>query len=388
MSRLTQPFLSVLWVLVVCSGGSIAMSQEAPAPAPPPPATVDLRVEGDPLLVLFERIARDLECGLIAHRSVVDVLSQEAHIEVADARWSDAVALFATEYGIAVRRTADRLELTQIDAEFRRLLVRRSYPIGHLIEVISDHKAPMLGFGSLYRGEGGGGALLSLGGGEESVLLDSIPDMIPEIAGRGTWDREGVSLEIEGDRLMVRQIPAVHEAIAVFLKDIEQRIARQVICRFTPLPPGEYGETLTAEELAPLVEGRIPRATWVAADGQTNHWFAGEERTFIEDVEFVSHIADPVVELLRTGWAIEVTPHVTQVGVVANVSLVRATSPGSEQRDVLSSDGETWVSIESPKLEFDQSLGTFRVPDGGASIHQIGGGFYALEFEVLDPRRW
>ena len=388
MSPLRSRPRTVLSIVSACAllllpSSPVLAQEETP---PPPPQTIDLRVDGDPLLVLFERIARDLDCGLVAHESVIRALSRDAEIEVTDAQWEDAVALFATEYGIAVRRTADRIVLVDIDAEFRSLLVRRSYPVEHLSKEARRHALPDLGHGVRWGRRSGGGGLLSLGGDDSNLLLDSLPDMIPQIAGRGTWDRGGVELTIEWDRLIVRQIPAVHAAIESFLADLERRIARQVVCRFTALPPGDYGTSLSAAELEPLVEGRVPKATWIASDGQLNHWFAGEERHFVEDVEFVSHIADPVVTMLRTGWGIEVTPHVTRAGVVANVSIARAMSPRSSLRALEWADGSPWIEIEAPELEFDQVQGVVRVPSGGASVHRIGGGIYALEFEVLDPR--
>ena len=161
---------------------TLALAQSEPAP----PERIDLRVDGEPLLVLFERIARDLDLGLIADEEVIDRLSKRIRIDVPDALWADALLLFSSEYSIAVTRSEGRLHLDDADARFEAMLEKRTTPISHLQQEVGDYPSPALGFDSIDTGSSGGGSLLDLGDDVGPPLMYSLEEMIPAIAGPGT----------------------------------------------------------------------------------------------------------------------------------------------------------------------------------------------------------
>ena len=194
----------------------------------------------------------------------------------------------------------------------------------------------------------------------------------------------GVDLRFDRDMLLVRQIPAVHDRIAEFLREVEDRIARQVTCRIFEVDAMQTGPVLDAASTREAITGLIPRAVWVVADGQRNHSAIVRERSFIQDVEFVHHTADPICLELRTGWTFEVEPHVTRRGIQANIAIAHARSPRSGSSPVLGPDDRTTVEIEAPVLEIDDEVQSRVIPDGGASVHHLGDRTILVQVEVVE----
>ena len=354
-------------------------AQEDPE-APETPETIDLRVDGDPLLLLFERIARDLRVGLVANSEISRRLREEVTIEVAEARWDDAVELFALEYNIAMRRVGDRLVLSEINAEFRKLLTHRTYSVGHLVEHRKRKTPPPLGYFGKEDHHDGGGGLLNLA---PPTVFDELSEIIPAVAGRGTWDREGVALLEDGERLHIRQIPAVHREIEEWLKRMEEQVTRQVVCRVHKLPPGEYAEQISGQELAELTEGQSPIAAWIVPDSEPSFWFSGQDREYVSDLSIIHHVAGPVIEVLRAGWLVQVEPHVTRQGVLANIAVSHVKQRRTTETALRDETNEARIIIQTPQLEFEISKGNRMIGSGEASVHQLGSNTVAVQLEVI-----
>ena len=352
----------------------------------PVPETIDLRVDGDPLLLLFERIARELRLGLVAHSEIVETLRSKVEIEVSEAPWEDAVSYFANEFGIAMRRDEKRLILSDSEAEFRRQLEYRTYSVGQLVSVEERTRTPYLGYQApRWSWDEGGGGLLNLEAGRDPILIEDLEEILPVVAGRGTWDREGVELSLDADLLHVRQIPTVHAEIEAWIAETEKRIARQVVCRVYSIPPGDYGEQISEEELRIAADGQSPIASWIAIDGSPSAWFSGQEREYVSDVEFIDHIPDPVIHTLRSGWVVEFEPHVTRRGVLANLAVSWVSLGAVGTAEVLGEDGTPRAIIQTPELKFQVSSGNRLIPSGSSSIHRFGSRVIAVQVEVIAP---
>ena len=344
------------------------------------PETIDLRVDGDPLLLLFERIARELRLGLIANSEVVEVLRKEVSIDIAEVRWRDAVEYFENEFGISMLRDNKRLILSNTEAEFGRQLEHRTYSVGQLISPEKKPGSPYLGYNARHWGFKG---LLDAESGRDPILIEDLEEIIPAVAGRGTWDRDGVELTLAGRFIHVHQTPAVHEEIEAWITATEKRVARQVICRVYSITPGDHAQLLSSEELKEAAGGQDPIASWVANDGAMSFWFSGQEHDYISDVEFVNHVPDPLVETLRSGWVIDLEPHVTEGGVWTNFGVSWVHMGAMSSSEILGDDGVARAVIQTPKLEFQVSSGSQLVPSGSASVHRFGTKVLAIQVEVL-----
>ncbi|MEM7260781.1 MAG: hypothetical protein AAF488_02255 [Planctomycetota bacterium] len=356
-----------------------------PAPADPP-ATIDLRVEDQPLLVLIERIARQCELGLVVHDGVVSTLLQDVTIYAKDASWSDAMDLLRREYRIELRMTDKRIEILDADAEFIRRLERRYYPITQITTGVEDFVAPRLGTGPDRYAGGGSGSILDLGDDGPVPVIEDLPELIQQSIPRArrSWDVDGVELfEMDG-MLVVRQVPEIHAPIASFLADLEKNASRQVVCRLHALPSAPYRRTLPAEAYQVLVDEGMPVAAYVLSDGQRNHYHTATLRRYVMDAETVHHTVDPVSNALRTGLVLDVTPHITRDGVLANIYLATLENPDSRSTAVRTHAGAKLVEIELPTLEGEWTEDSRFVPHGGGVIYRLGDQVFGVSFEVLD----
>lgn len=348
-----------------------------------PPERVDLRADDQPLLVLLERLARQCERGLVVDSELVSQLEERVTIDVRQARWADAIELFQSEYGLTVRVSDARLEIVDAEEEFTGQLVRDSYPVGMITEQIGYYPAPILGRAPRDLSAGSGG-LLNL---EQSnkILVDELTGWVELGTASPTWEREGVELSVQssGNWLRVRQLPRMQEAVEAFIRDLEKKVGRQLICRFYRLADADAPDILMAEELAPRIEDRVPLAAFPLSDGQRNHFAAGVSREHTMDVETVHHTVDPIVERLRTGWALDVEAHVTRNGVLAKVRLAHCENPEMRTSQVGDGDGNPLAEVEMPVIDVDECADTRLVPRGGAATYRIAGGTYAVTFEVF-----
>lgn len=378
-----RSYAFVLLTFLVLIVSEPAWAQESGG-APTPPKTVDLRVEDQPLLVLLERIARQCDVGLVAHANVLGTLEDEVSIYAKDAKWSDALDLLRREYGVELRLGAKRIEVVDADADFRERLVRRYYPTSPITKAITDFPAPQLG--SRWDSLEGSGAILDFADEDDvpRAIEDLVDLVIYSIGGEDNWERDGVWIVEEEGMLIANHLPEVHERISEFLKLLEQNASRQLVCHLFELDKRTpVRETVTRQELAQLVEARVPLASFVIGDGQRNHHFHGTLRHFTNDAESVEHVIDPVVERLRTGLSLDVTPHVTMGGVLCNIRLARCTNPAAPLKQIMDERGEPLVSVELPKLRA-QSTGDSRlIPTGGGAIYRIGNRVYCVGLEIV-----
>lgn len=368
--------------MIAVAALSLVLALQSPPAAPSaPPETVDLRVDDQPLLVLLERIARQCDRGLVVDADLVETLGRKVTIDARGVAWSEAVDLFRREYRLTIQVTERRIEVVDSDESFRRQLVRRAYPVAQLTEPLRNYEAPHLGSG--HRSDAAGAGLLSLGEGDV-VLIDELLEWIKAAIRSETWDQDAVEIFVdESDNwLRVRQLPALHEALSAFLHELERNVARQLVCRLIRLPDGEYADVLTAEELGPLIAGHVPLAAFVLADGQRNHHFQGITQRFTADVETVHEAIDPVVADLRTGWVLDVEPHITRDGILCNLFIGRAANPEFATRELRSDADTVLAEFALPSIDVEGCADTRLIPRDGAAVHRLEGVPYAVQFVV------
>ncbi|MGE3166577.1 MAG: hypothetical protein AB7O52_16880 [Planctomycetota bacterium] len=367
---------------VACA--AIVVSSTLAAAAPP--ETVDLRVESQPLLVLCERLARQCEVGLVVHREAVESLQQSVSIYAKDAKWDDALKLFREEYGVELRLTERRLEVLDAAADFRKRIQRQYFPTAQITASVDDYPAPKLGFEA--EEEFGGGVLnFSDEDGPPPLIADLAGLVEHSVGSLEHWERDGVGLTLtdDGGLLSVQQVPELQAGVRTFLATLERNATRQLVCRLHRLPDETVpGQSIAKSAYAELTRNRRPEASFMVGDGQRNHHYAGNVRTFVAESCAVGKCIDPVVRELRSGLALDVEPHVTREGVLANISLSRCTNSGSTRTGVVTADGLSQVEIELPILQHEKTGDSRLVPLGGAVVYLLGDEVYGVSFEVFE----
>ena len=346
------------------------------------PQTIDLRVENQPLLVLLERVARQLERGLVVEGEVIEKVQVEARIFAKDAPWDDAVRLLREEYGVVMQVGVKRIVVADADADFRRSLVRRYYPTDLVTHPRQDRAGPRMGTTWWYDRSGDGGSILDLED-EAPLLFDDLHEIMRNYIGPPEiWDRDGVVLQEESGLLLVNNVPDQQGRVKELLEELEKSSSRQVVCRLYDFDATD-AHSFTAEEWPAARGDRMPVVTFVTRDGVMNHHWQGQQRMMTVDVETVGTVEDPVRDAVRTGLVLEVKPHVTRNGILANIMLSQARLAGAEPSDIQSVSGLLLGSIDLLKVAGQSCSDQRFIENGGATVYRLGDSFYVVSLEVV-----
>jgi len=280
-----------------------------------------------------------------------------------------------------------------VDAETRLV----QYDLRQLFYRPSDRRAPSLtipGEGAGFRtSEGAGFAFAEDEESADAGLLE--PDQLVEIVAAGlgedAWDEAGASLELHRGFLLARQTDVNHARIRALLAELrgEQRgvqlevgfyalpadlqaaVEEAALASDGVLPPDVLGE-LDAEVGA----GRarlVGSAMLTGLNRQRVFLHQGVEQSFVSDFERSSGgtgmvhevVADPIVEVLRTGLALDVRPTLfggAEPDVALDVRFVRSQPVAIEQR------ATPWGEIDAPRVAADAVETSARVPPGAGML--------------------
>ncbi|MCI0652466.1 MAG: hypothetical protein L0Z55_11360 [Planctomycetes bacterium] len=359
----------------------ILCSCAAPAIAQAPPGTIDLRVDDQPLIILLERIARQCGRGLLVHRGAAELLEREARIYAKDARWDEAVRLLREEYGVVLEYTEKRIEVRSADAIFRARLERRQYPSAAITRGLGDFPAGRLGIVWDESGAfsfGGSNVVLDLAD-SEAARVEDLPELIIKHLGSGAADLErGIEVSDADGVLQVRHLPEAHARVTDFLRGLERTAARQVTCRLYELRRAPAKSEVSKEELAALIQGVQPLAVFNSCDGQRGHLHSGVRHPHVAFTEAVNEVVDPVVLSVVDGLVIEVEPHVTTGGILANVQLQRCRVLGTSDARVTDAEGNAIVQAQLPRWHIEEVHDSRRVPAGGGAVLRAGSSVFLL----------
>lgn len=359
----------------------IALAACAAVLAAAQPETIDLRVEGQPLFTLIERIARQCDAGLSVHHAVQDRLAEEVTINARDARWADAVELLRRQYRLAVRVDGGRLLVEDAAADLRRQLVAVRHDIRPLLEAKLDRPGLSL---SIPVPGGSGSMLLPPIGGSGPEAATFIETIRRVVAPAGWTD--GTSMETQGGSLVVVQTPAVQRQIVELLQRLEAQILRQVQVRLWRLPAVDDAGPAVLDRAACIARIKdlgAPALVLVAGDDQQAHAYAGRQRRAVLDLDVVQERMDPIVTTLAAGLALDVKPLSTRAGVLLTVRLDAATAVDSTQVPVKEAGGQAIASIEQPVQDLDSTRCSVVIPDGGCAILRFGDRAYAIQAELF-----
>ena len=350
------------------------------------PESIDLRVDQAPLSTLIERIARQCDAGLVIESSLQDRMNQVVTINAKEAAWKDALALLASEYRISLSLVDDRLQVVDVDAEFRKLLVTKTYDVRTLTLALESFPGPSLDIPE----PGGRGAML-LPPTEPDIRSEAaeISDTIMRHVHPAAWQRGGMSISQYSPALVITATPQIHKDILLFLQRLERAAAREVVCRIFRLPDNY--------EVLPVVldakawqaasgggtSAGAPLATFIMLDAQQNHHFSGAQSRYIADADVVQGIYDPIVTVLAKGLMVEIEPAVTLDGVIAAIRFEATIDSSWTSEDILDPSGKSQVSMRQPHIHRDISNDSRLVPSGGASVLRFAERTYAVTFEVV-----
>jgi hypothetical protein len=355
----------------------------APAVAANQPATLDLRADREQLFTLLERIAKQCDAGLAVEAAVGDQMAHQVTIKAKDAAWKDAVALLASDYGIALTLTGDRLVVSAAGEEQRRRLVRRAYEVGNLTRDLPAYPGPSL---EIPEPGGQGAKLLPPVEPESKPEGAEILDTIQRYVRPQEWARDGVSISTYNTLIIIWQTPEVHAEIAALLERLERAAAREVVCRAYRLPAApDVGPVVNADAWSTLAKSAgSPIASFVCIDGQQNHHFSGTQSLYVADTDIVQGVNDPIMTVLSRGLAIDVGPHATVGGVLVALRFDQTTDSQITPSEIDDPAGKPLATIGQPRLALDVAHDCRLVPPGGAAVLRFGPRAYALTFEVLD----
>lgn len=344
------------------------------------PETIDLRVEGQPLFTLIERIARQCDAGLSVHHAVQDRLAEEVTINARDARWADAVELLRRQYRLAVRLDGGRLLVEDSAADLRRQLV----VVRHDVQALLQAKTDRPGLSLSIPMPGGDGCMLLppvVGSGPDAASLIETARRVVTPAG---WV-DGTSMETQDTSLVVVQTPPVQRQIAELLQRMEAQILRQVQVRIWRLPAGDAGPAvLDRAACAARIKGLgAPALVLVAGDDQQTHAYAGRQRRAVLDLDVVQERMDPILTTLASGLALDAKPLATRIGVLLTLRLDAAAPADSAQVPVAEAAGRPIASIEQPVQDLDSARCSVVIPDGGCAILRFGDRAYAIQAELF-----
>lgn len=360
-------------LLAVCAGAHAAAQ----------PETVDLRVEGQTLFTLIERVARQCDAGLSVHHAVQDRLETEVTINARDARWQDAMQLFRSQYRLAVRLDGDRLVVEDADAAHRREVVAVRYDIRALRAEKSSRPGPLL---SLPEPGGTGAMLLPPIEAAERLPLASLIETIRQRVAPASWTSPGVAIEEHAGDLVIVHRPAVQQQVAALLAELEGRLLRQVQIRVWRMPD-DAGDGPAILDRAGFAARRAglgaPSLAFVTGDDQQNHAWSGQLRHVLADVDVVQSRLDPIISALAGGLAVDVHPLITRAGLRLTVRFDGTAPAAAAQAPVRDAAGTVITQLDLPAQERDTARLTVVVPDGGAAVLRFGQRAYAIQAETF-----
>ncbi|MCO5165301.1 MAG: hypothetical protein M9894_02900 [Planctomycetes bacterium] len=274
------------------------------------------------------------------------------------------------------------------------------HDVRHLVHRPADRAAPSLWVPSEaagFRAARGAGGVLSFcfHGHDEPACLDAdrLSELVEAAVGDDAWE-EPCSLEVHRGFLLVRQTPVGHARVRRLLDDLARRTTQavQLDVGFYHLPPQlelavrkaalEAGGVLDAALLARLdgaVRAGAARltgmATLSALSEQRVYLHQGDERAYVADYERSSGgtgavaetVPDPIVEVLRTGLALEVRPTVIEEGeggprVALDVRFARSAPLTFVDR------ATPWGPLTTPRVSMDSVRTSAQVPAGAGVL--------------------
>lgn len=272
------------------------------------------------------------------------------------------------------------------------------YDIRHLLYAPTDRLPPSMTIPSdaagFRTGAGKGGFVFSFEDEEESYGLDveQIETMLTQAVGEEAWD-DPASIEIADGYLIVNQTAPSHARIQRLLTQLKQRETRsiQLEVGFYSLPTAlqlkiEAAALSGRGSLSPAILTLLDRsvesgdaklsgsAMLTALDEQRVYLHQGSEQAIVSDYEqssggtgqVVGTVADPIVEVLRTGLTLGMRATLSGEGIRPRVSMdVRFV----RTRPLEMAHSETpWGAIDMPRVSVDSVRTSARVSSGGGML--------------------
>jgi hypothetical protein len=288
--------------------------------------------------------------------------------------------------------------LTALDPVVNPTMTFAQYDVRHVFYEPTNRTAPSLtipadnsGFRS---GAGGGGFSFEEDewGGGTLFDTDQLETLLMDTVGEDHWD-EPASIEFHDGYLLVTQTEVAQSKIRRLLQGLKSDQTRsiQLEVGFYALPSDLQQEIQTAAlgaegSLSPKVLDRLDRAVkagratlsgsamLIALNGQQVYLHQGGEQAFVGGFDraaggtgsLVQVVTDPLVEVLRTGLALDLRATLSGEGprprVSMEVSFVRTRPFEISRRKT------PWGPIDMPRVAVDSVRTSARVPSGGGML--------------------
>lgn len=206
----------------------LVLAAAAPA-APAPPPRIALRLEQLRVSCSFDKLPLDDFVKWVRAATGVNVVVKRAVIakeldpegvlvtlELRDVALKDLLALALEPHGLATRVEGNVLFVTtKRDARGKPIVVL--YDVSELLMPIRDFPAPDINLYQSHeeRPEPPEPEVRAVADSAEEVA-----DLVRRFCGEGTWEDEGVRVQVLRRHLLVRHYPEVHREIARFLLEL------------------------------------------------------------------------------------------------------------------------------------------------------------------------
>ncbi len=368
--------LAFIAVAFLASAGALAGGE---------PAFVDLELENQPLIEVFESLARQCGTGLMIDQACIRQAVTPTSFRLAHVPWATAVEHFAANLGLAVMLGDDHLLVrpkvgTQTGPGSALASVR--YEMQALTEPLHKVTGPTL---ALPQAEGShiGPPFES----ETKPELNEYIELLQKYVAPDSWRGNGVQIMDFAHNLMIIAKPSIHALIAQALAKLEAMHATQLSCRFYRLDeaPVEAAGALDAASWARISARATLAEAFLVQGGIRQHVFSGNERLYLAALEPSQGTLWPLINALGTGINLDLTLLPAADGVFMRMNAM-ITVAASWPRHVLADDhGNAIGELTTPELFTDAISDMRLIPPGGAALFHCGTRQYALTADSVHP---
>lgn len=347
------------------------------------PATVDVKVERQPLLVALEQLARQCKAGLIVQEGLVDTVDRDLTLVIERWPWERMAALLGEQHDLDLAIVGRDLVVRSATEVWLRRLELRHYDVRALTMSMMNHPGPAL---RIPEPGSAGMRVPPPIAGSSPPLTSEVIEVLTTTVAPEMWKRQGMTIEEFQHELEIVAPPEIHAQVRAALDRLERSAGRQLVARIyeiaaptaRSLPP-----VVSAEQWAGAARDLQPIGTIAAFDGQRAHALAGTMRAYVADADMVQRADSPIVTVIADGLCVDVAPHVTLGGVLATLRVGAFAQQALRQARIVDGRDRQLAAVDLPTAVESGSQDDRLIPFGGASLHRLGERYIAIAFEVL-----
>jgi hypothetical protein len=344
----------------------------------------------------IDYVRRQARLNMVIDRVVADkrLLKQPITFQVDDIPVGEVLDWVTRLADLAYELGDREVIISSRRAIFSKRVILRIYDVKALVRDVDQFPGPDAWPGSPLEGSL---HVSAPGNTTRALSTTTLAEMVRERISPGSWAAElCTSIEARGGKLVVVQVPEIHDSIEALLEHLARSSGQQVALEFSVVraPTTQVEEALAkttpdgslSEEglrlLDPVEAARTDRLVASSRlncfNGQRIHTFSGRHNTYVGDYDATGTTYDPVVEMLLEGMMADVNPLVSGDGtyVLMPVKLThnlpadesvwnfRAIGPEAGDEGIVPSGAPTPGTIQEPRMATVTASTTLRIRSG------------------------